>query len=961
VTATDEWVPVSAATPAPSSNDDWAPVAPAKKPPKTQPKPAASTAPKHDDWTPVQQTPTPQPSAGPGPNAPQNNTPSILDTLLAPIKGALSTASNDAASGLSTIAGHQDLMFILQHAAERDEYTNPKDKRGIRELLADPKSTTARAYQLWKTDPTAAMDEYGAGSNAQNQWAKQNHGDPTEAFRADHPIVNAAATFAEEMTNPISMLEGGAVGKVMDYLNDAFKTARTTKALGGAVAGAANTANKAAQGVAKATGFGSPLYEIANRGGTEGVNWVNGLLSVTQSPEKFLHVAPTEQLTQKIFGGLKPDEQAEVVALSQGLPVKPQYQSMLPQLQQRAKLLSDDIDNVTRQQVRTGQLKPAQARQNFFPMAGHDTYEFEIPPTVEANRTGTGTGYKRTGSKNKVFDNIRDAQASGKLDKNFLPANNYMAWRKSRLQQVGFEDMLSRAPQSLRLRANKGLRGALVRNKGVINGKEYRYYANPREVSSPQLRKGAWAPEVTDFLTKNDTLQKFISGGSAVIPGHENSWAQKFVGIARQMIVTNPGWHPIVNVARNASAARGMAGIPSTVAGVTPEMGGYLVESARAAAQQLGMNPKKFVGGAQAYSQWLDRALAAGATGEFGTPAKSAFGGDRARVLTVPPTNVAQRLDKAMTQLGSWNRNQVFGSKGEESFAVSLFKDASEHFQKGGASQHAADQQAAQITREALHDYYNWDPKSPWGYVDLFMPWRKGNTKFWGQVLTKKPQYVTGVSHAIRNYNEQTDPNFGDSPFPANDFQITNGPGGNPLTVAFPGKDIAPWANIAANKGGVLPNAQTALLGTANPIAKTGLAALNTAGQYFNSKDVVGPENSWNVLYNPKAPGHVQFQQAVGSLLGQMPVPLAGFALQDTMRRGLQPSDLMTAASTALSVGYVGGPKLTSTQRRQVSKAKQLYLKAFNRYQYDTHDDSALEAAWATYMDQLQNAGAVGR
>lgn len=895
-------------------------------------------------------------------------------TYQPPSPGPVGNFVKYATGALNTVAGHQDLPFILWNAYQRDQDQgrahgalggNVPDPAEFVRLIRDPKSTVHQAWALYSRDPAAAMDEYGMGSPAQEQYeAKHGHGmvKAWDQAKLKAPWLNGIDTFVTELGNPMALAEGGPMGKALDWLNDTLKIGE-----------------RVGQPIAKALKLGTPFAKIAERAGDKGVSWTNSLLHEIMDPETFLNedattqnilhqlfpkpeerfMARTSQQVRKVFEGLSTDEQKEVVALSQGQKPNPKFFRQYNELKQRADELKRDITKITALKLHHGLLKPNQVHGTYFPMK--NSYEFTPRATIENElKKKAGAGIGRTENKEKVYQNIRESEASGQLAKDFLPANNYANWRRAQMQRIGFEHALGRAPSELKLPANKGLRKALVANNGMIGGLKYDFAENPMKYASPQMRRGAIAPELVDFMFNNDRLRKYLTSGNPVAPGEGSDFARKLIALSRNMIITLPFYHPIRNVAVNDAAARGLHGLPKS-----PEAMGFITQTARATAMQAGVPSKMipgFIHGTRQYAKWLDRALKAGATGAFGEPAKSALGGERARVLTEPAPGMKgwlRRLDKAFTQYGEFNRERVFGEPGEQRFAVELFKDA---VTKG----HMSDEQAGAVVRQAYHDYFNLDPNSPWSYVDLFMPWRKSNTKFWVNVLTRKPQYVTSVTHAIRNYNEQTAPDEMTGPYARNPFQVLKAPGGIPETLSFPGRDLANVANAVGSAaqgqmgeaGGDVWNLAT---GSANPLFRLGERGYDTAQNRF-SPGVSGPETDPDMLFNTKAPGNVQTMQLIRNVAGTLiPVPIVGFVARDIARRGITNGDATRALMMLSTTGYGGQQRLTQQQRYLVSAAKRNYKRAYDTYKYHTHDDAALKQAWDIYMGALQNAGVIGQ
>ena len=937
-------------------------------PPPPDWKPRAATPP--PDWKPrTQQTPTPY----------LLQDPNTRGTITDPMDTESGSPEGDTGTGnaigptnfsfVSQLAGHQDLPFILENATDRDAAMG--NSRGAIFLLRDPNSETSKAFHLYLKNPAQAMDEYGQGSPIQNEWmAKHAKGfDKTYSqFFADHPILNAANTFITEQANPMALAEGGIAGKAL-----------------GAI-GKVSSVQRAAQGAARAAGVGSPLYGLANRGGTEAAQWAKSLIASVKAPEY-----ETRVINQQVFGNLTNAEQREVVRLSQGLKPDPQFFKQYADLKKRSDILRTDIKHVTSEQIRTQVLDPKQGHvhnpERYFPMS--NSYDFGPQHELEAQlRGGLNRGGGTTANTDKTYKTLDEALRGGHVADDFSPPTNYTTWRRQRLQRVAFEDSMERAPQSLRRdvqstdyangmgqtlgqpwirRANQTPSEALDQSVAENNArfapghperlsladneKYVSAYRVLQNTPSAVLKRSMIAPELMDFF-KDGRFEKYITRTGSQLPGEQNTWAGRFVSLMRNMIVSNFVYHPMVNVAGNDAAARGMHGLGGPVF----EAGGYAYNSAKALALQAGMDPKRFLGGVKKYASWYERALHAGAIAEFGVSPKSALGGDTAKVLTEKGGHWVQRLDKALTKAGNFNMDRTFREKGEEAFAVSLFKDA---VWRG----HNTDADAGKIVREALGDYYNFDPQSSWSSAFMFMPWLKSNTKFWLNVLARKPGYALGTAHAARNYNiSQNAPEL-QSPFPSNDFMVH--PQGMPMPWYFPfvGRDLQHIVNgvggIPQGPGVPLTEAQKLVMARANPLTKAAQSAEDTANAVY-SRDVQGPETNFNLMFNPKAPPNEQYKQLGSYFVGHgLPVPLVGYAVQDAFRRGMNPRDVATALASATGLGYPGVAKLDDGGQRELRAAQAQYKKAYDTYQYDDRDPAALQAAWDQYTQTLRDLGVI--
>lgn len=927
-----------------------------------------------------------------------------------------------AHSGLMEVAGHQDLPFILTNALMRDNSSLPSPKT-VAEQLKDPKSHVYQAWHLYMKDPAQAMDEYGAGSPIQDQWMAQ-HGtginQKTAQESLKHPFLNALQTFGMEQLNPMAWGEGAIAGKIVDLVPEAARAL-------GIYEKSAEMAQTAARGVGLGTPLAEIRARGGVDASQHMKAGISALNAPHMNPYLSKKLPAGGEIEKQVFGGLTPAAQEEVVRLHQGLKPSPEFEAEHGELERRAKILTDDQKAVEHEQKRVDILPPERQfkKAPYFPMSR--SYDFGPQHELESELKGAPGAAGGGGlSQHKAFATLDEARASGTLDKDFLPASNYREWRRQRLQRVAFEDWVSHAPASLRRditvedfhnklgippqghyqpslegmehperpdapdkfeqinRAfadfNSRLVGEGADPKTTALAKEIGYdpkYGDPRRIApkstddwvaavklmpnpatSPALAKSMVAPEFWKFLNatgkSGDTkFGRYINGTGTFMPGQEQTWSGKYIAMARNAIISNFFFHPTVNIAGNDAVARGIYNLGGAQFG----RGGYAYNAARALALQAGLvKPEQFVGGAQAYSDWLGRAMKAGGIAEFGEARTSAMGGDYAKVMTIPSKRLLDRMDKALTKAGDFNRERTFGERGEQAFAVSLFKDAVE---KGGMS----DAQAGEVVRQALGDYSNFDPKSPWSIFFFFMPWLKGNMKFWANTLIRRPQYATATPHAMRNYGLEESPESYQGAYPTGDF-TTYGPGGKPYTLPFVGRDIGHVAQMGAQAigGDVLGAASTGeqmLAGRATPPGRLVTDTLATINAAF-SGDVKGPETDWNMVVNPRAPHDVQMKQAAGYFSTHLiPIPLFTYALQDAVRRGMTPSDLGQALMTAGGAGYFGEAKLDSFTKRQLKKAQSKYKKAYDNYRYNDFGNDYLKSSWNDYIDRLKDLGVV--
>jgi hypothetical protein len=175
-------------------------------------------------------------------------------------------------------------------------------------------------------------------------------------------------------------------------------------------------------------------------------------------------------------------------------------------------------------------------------------------------------------------------------------------------------------------------------------------------------------------------------------------------------------------------------------------------------------------------------------------------------------------------------------------------------------------------------------------------------------------------------------------------------------------RDVGKIAEGVTSPNEALFQAESLIGGRANPFSRVVLNAVQTgAAATLGSKDVHGPETNYEMIFNPRAPRDVQFQQIAKYLASNfLPVPLVGYAVQDAARKGLSPKGLVNAFVQASGLGY-GSDSLNEDQRKEVSRAQKRFLtdyyKATDPANRDQQGD--LKAAWSEYISALKDAGVV--
>ncbi len=612
---------------------------------------------------------------------------------------------------LTSLAGHQDALFILSNAAEKDR------------MLGTGSKYHDEALHMWATNPGAAEDMYGPNSKSMLE-AYRDHGSGVEKAEASyllkHPWAAAGESFFEEFFNPVSILEGGVIGRGLGL---------GTQALSKTQAGM------------RLLHFASPFSELVAKHGENARNLIAQMGANISRRDKDAMATAKE-----VFGGHTLGEQHEIVRLKQGLaPAIPGR----PDLAAKAALLHGHLARATHEQLAAGALDPANVydARTFFPMRGSYDHPVYNPDTMSFMdqlrpnmRSGPTTPFAKPTTQHRVNATFDDSLRDPHFDKTkFVPASNLYNFLKARGGNVEFEkgikNLALKHPDLIRL----GQAFVPVNRLGQQMIKASDALGN---VASPSLANAHVAPELVKFLQK---------GGAAVATGVPDGLApgsalsrltkafDSYNKAFRASIMLNPLYHPFWNIATNSSVAAReelpgvMRNYGRAVLGTafsTPEMMEAL--GLKGVSQIFGRGrdaiEHKFWTGSQQYAQDMLDAQKAGAMAEFGA-GRSALGGDAAKIRTLASSSLSkpEQIDKFLTGIADWNTHATFGPRGEEGFASTLFKK----FTDPNGNYRMKPEDAAWKVREALGNYQNINPNAWQSKLLFFYPWLKTSVPFW--------------------------------------------------------------------------------------------------------------------------------------------------------------------------------------------------------------------------------------
>lgn len=772
---------------------------------------------------------------------------------------------------LAELGGHAELPFILLNAHNMDEQLGTGHQH-FDQAMAD-----------YKKDPAGAAQIYGLNTQHTLEFYAKHDPDPMDRkfsqYLLDHPTAAAWTTFAEEFYNPMSNAEGGVFGKTLQAAHGLAQGSSALRWL---------------------THVGSPYQAIVTRFGEHARNIIGQIGGRTQQGAK-----DAMNIVQQVFGTGELDEgmHREVGRLYQGLAADPKYAVQHAELQRRADILTKHMQQLDEDQYAAKVLNRKKAKTKgapYLPMSGaytHPYYDADAADVVEQLRKPGGPFQKpRAG---KTYEHLDESIASGNLRDDWHISDAIYNHVKGRRGNIAFADGLRKLnkynPNIIRFGAQFSRKPPL----GLGGKQMIKASAVLPHVQSPQLNN-AWIdrslanPNNTGWLQKRASMLVGRSVASdEPIENAASAVFRNFNGVMRGLMMYNPLYHPLWNVATNASARTG-AGLAETMTNYVSVLAnqasamGDLVKLVPGIGKGLGAAKaaigQKFWEGTNYYAQSVlnaQRAAQAGAHASFGG-GTTFLRGSAASVRTLPAVTGVEKLDKFMTSIGDWNKTLTFGPAGEEIFSTKLFKALTDP--KGKFKMNEED--AVWSVREALGNYQNVDPNSLQTKLIFFYPWLKTNLPFWMKQFLVNPRAADAPTEAFDRQRQLSgDPREFDPTYPVNPESAYMGKddqGGDVRwTAPLPLKDADKAMTVLDPRtGGAGPSFESReeageqlFAGRAAPIPG---AVVNTLGTGFDSKGhEPGEYHGYEVMWDKDAHNMpMEFGQWAKSFIGQLfPVP----------------------------------------------------------------------------------------
>ena len=898
--------------------------------PSATPKPSATPAPKPTaSANPFDHLakPTPQPTAGQSPHPrPKDLYGQRLPTQESP---------------MDTIFNALDIPLMAYSAWQRQQVGAPGGFDDLLTMLG-----TGRINE--------AAQRYGVSSPEQLKVLAEK-GDAQAAFFLNHPTLAGFRAGAAEFANPAQYAVGGVFGKPVEW---GFKFLSQVPALRGVF------------------NMLSPFRGVAVAGGEEGKRALQSLaVRVASDPAR----AQAESI--RIFGGLSPVEQQDVVHLFQskawsqgeaasgfhGMPaqhiadmskaaVRTTDPKRLAILEQRANKLDEFVTSISAKKVGAGILDPLTAaeRPRHISLGG----AFEHPDEATGFQTGWpddpeaefrgGRGAKplteATEHRDATHPTLAHAQKYGgvPIRADWSPVVAVERWATSSLQRLDFEDALKSVPKSLvqdakyhnvmakRTVIEHGYKHEVPYLKRVT---DYDPATAPKDKNGNPMRPWADAqrlyPELRDV--DSPTLER-----SLVSPAFAQWLAKNRTRIYNPGLtylpdtsirnkVLNAGLHAWDHL--NEYQRRAILLNPL----IHPVFN--LSQNALAAGvpfhEVAGLVTKSVIntlGGGKLLDKFLPQSAAYQQALEAalrdGALAEMKRGDTRMLASRFRDLNPAQWPKKLLDEAGAWNNRNTFGKYGEEAFATTMYRHLTQRMGIDG-------KEAAGLVREALGNYQNVAQHGIDAVMSrtiFFYPWLKGNLPFWTRTLVRRPQNIAAPHQAARANNllvadpSETDPKH---PRYAKDFQWVIGDkqhGFQTVTPILPQRMLNDVFSLASMDPGTIVNSALRVVqNRAVPGVKVVAQGIETAVKPAASP--LDPRN-FNTLFDKKAPRQEQWKQLATNIVGELaPIPVVQNAVQNGLKRGFSASELERSIRDR-GIGTFSYDRLSKPQEKQLSRAR---------------------------------------
>jgi hypothetical protein len=830
---------------------------------------------------------------------------------------------------VANVTAHQDFPYIMESAYEMDQ------------MMGTGAQYSQHALSLWSHSQTVGQAEELYGPESKNYLTAMSlHGNPMQkaqaSFLLTHPWAAAGENFVEEMLNPLSILEGGGVSKV------AGLGMRGAKMIPGV-----------AENLDRITHWTSPYREIVAKHGEAARNAMHQAFQQMRGT-----AAQAESHMLDTFEGLTHAEQFEALRRQQNLTPHPMTnatrEKAVDTAARKARKYTEDATasemDVGSREIgdvfgvrgskpgRTYTVKGQPVKVDVDPgtyVRMQNSYDHPTLSHFEENflnnfRTGSG-GAVRTP---KVFDNVDEAFDSGKLSKEkFSPAENFRRAQTASMQNVAFTKGIQQIAKSHPDMISSVPRPGMESFASAL-GKD------PKSIL-PELRNKYGSVAMIAFLKRKDAAAVMSGVSDHVLDENADKFLQmatKYNGLMRQLIIANPLYHPLWNIATNSSVASNQS-IPGIMKNYVKAGLGAGLSIAHGAADMAKWIPgveqhygktidgtvknleNVFWGGANQHVNALMKAARdAGAMSEIHSTG-TALGGLAGKIKTLPYSelNNWEKADKFLSKINDWNAESTFGKHGEDAFAASLFGSLSKLYP------HLEPKDVGWMVREALGNYQNINPNSIASKYMFFYPWLKTNMAFWMRTFFTKPRYVTAPDSAFATQRKLSgDPREGNSEYPprgAKGYLGKTADGSTKdYTAPLPSKDIEHVFDtgnslMAGDLRGAAKNAYGVVSSRLNPVSKT---LSDVAGTMFNDKahDAGQYSGGYTSMWNENDSRAQKTQDLGKSLVDHIvPLPLPMISQSLVKNIGHESGQISDYLIEAAGLGFIStGQKASVTK-----------------------------------------------
>jgi hypothetical protein len=677
-------------------------------------------------------------------------------------------------------------------------------------------------------------------------------GNPIAKAALAHPRTASIAMGASEFLNPSNLLAGEAIGLAGRVLKagttaagravgaaarridpDAVRSPvyRTTQSLGetlggsrmGPVRQAAADQVKAQGGNAAAQKLAADRADIAGR-------------RMTQATETA--TAPAQQLVKDVFGGLAPEQHADVIDAIEGTLDK---DKMTPDIAKRVAAYRAFRGATDTRTITNGLAEPGELWQGatYFPRRGmtadpsiETSEEQNLADEIEARRSRGGTNVRR----DTLNENIpaRKYATRKQVVFNGVKLNPDWSAPDALLQHAvarGRNNILEEGAHDLQdLGLGVPLETPDMWGKPVPHRSDFLPFTQlgtVRQFGSPLFKGSAVHPSVADLV--EDLGSQTSSGGLASAADIPGAILGGVNNAASRLTVANPAYHIPVNVLPNIGAT-------ALTHGIDP------IAVVKALA-----NPKAAIADAQA----------AGA--DFPFASRGFDPEDLQPWSSLDPKAKAIRVLRAPGRAVDAVSTGALYKHMQPPIAAAAFK---------GFEKPMGREAAALKTRQIVGEPENLSARErALGNTLMFPGWLKSQLRLWGPMLAKNPALYQSAHVAVNNMNESkgvgpSDYGWGSLLPP---IVLSRDPKTGKtveLQMPSPANRLLGLTDAAVNIGNNPMQAATQIQNVLNP-------ALGTGARVLRTLSAEPQEPSTNILWDKDAPTSVQRAQGAKAILGR--------------------------------------------------------------------------------------------